>query len=82
MFELFEEDMDQVEVKWLPRSDFAGRVVVVGPPAAVIPVPDDLIVCDWCGAVIEDDPVAVVGSDAVCRDCLKGLGYEDSTDKR
>jgi len=65
--------MDQVEVKWLPRSAFAGRVVVVGPPAAAIPVPDDLIVCDWCGAVIEDDLVAVVSDDAVCRQCLSAI---------
>jgi formylmethanofuran dehydrogenase subunit E len=70
MFELFEEDMDQVEVKWLPRSAFAGRVVIVGPPVMIIPVPDDFIVCDWCGAVIKDDPVAVIGTDAVCGQCL------------
>jgi formylmethanofuran dehydrogenase subunit E len=66
------EDMDEtkVQVEWRPRSAFSGRVIVIGPPAAVIPVPDDFIVCDWCGEPIEDDPVAVVEGDAVCRRCL------------
>ena len=67
-------DRPEIPVEWRPRSAFAGRVVVVGPPVTVIPVPDDLIVCDWCGELIEDDPVAVIGgTDAVCKQCLESV---------
>jgi len=63
-------DESKIQVEWRSRSAFAGRVVVVGPPTTIIPVPDDLIVCDWCGDIINDDPVAVVLGDAIYRRCL------------
>jgi len=41
---------------------------------SVIPVPDDVILCDFCNEQITEFPVPVVwGTHAVCTGCLKRM---------
>ena len=53
--------------EWWEKEDYKGRVIVIND--TVIPVPDDAIQCDICGAEIVVFPVKVVDAYTLCKNC-------------
>lgn len=63
-------------VEWWPKEKFRGRVTEVYTQGSHdrIPVPDDVILCDFCNVSIVEFPVPVVwGTHAVCNKCLERI---------
>ena len=47
--------------------------IIGGPEVVSIPVPDDVIVCDFCNSQISEFPVPVYLGSALCQKCLAEL---------
>jgi len=47
--------------------------ILGGPEVASIPVPDDVILCDFCNAQITEFPVPVYLGNALCAKCFGEL---------
>lgn len=47
--------------------------IMGGPEIVSIPVPDDVILCDFCNAKITGFPVPIYLGNALCPKCFKGL---------
>jgi len=63
----------KTKVEWWPKEKFRNRATEIFAAETYdrIPIPDDVILCDFCNSEIEEFPVPVVwGTHAVCSDCL------------
>lgn len=75
--EVFDEPEDSIVMQ--PRSSFRDRETVISTwpdngqePEVLnrIPIPDELILCDFCNAEIDNDPVPVLNNSyALCEGC-------------
>lgn len=66
--------MAKVAVEWVDRLESTGRATVIssGGAVTVIPVPDDLWLCDLCNEEIRDIRlIPVVAGYALCRSCAR-----------
>jgi len=65
----------RTKVEWWKEEDFKGRVTQIVSPGEVtiIPIPDDVVLCDFCNEEITEYPVPVVGSYALCGVCFKDI---------
>ena len=63
------------DLEFWDKEKFRDRSLKImgGPEIVSIPVPMDVIVCDFCNDQISEFPVAVYLGNALCRRCLKGL---------
>jgi len=82
----------KAKVEWWEKEDFHGRSTRVYTAEStedfiaernlklvgVSPVPDDVILCDFCNVKIEEFPVPVMrGTYALCKECLENVKKED-----
>ena len=72
-------------VQWWDREDFRGRVTKhitfekLGGPETLVgvyPIPDSLIICDFCNEDIEDFPCIVWHGYALCPKCRQKIKVE------
>jgi len=65
----------EVKVEWWPKEKFAGRATEIFTATSYdrIPMPDDVILCDFCNERITEFPVPVVWNHALCKVCLKNI---------
>jgi len=65
----------RTKVEWWPKEKFANRVteIISSTHYNRIPIPDDVILCDFCNERIEEFPVPVMGTYALCKKCLKDI---------
>jgi len=64
----------ETKVEWWPEEKFRNRATEIFTPSSYdrIPVPDNLIICDFCNEDIVEFPVPVLwGTHAVCPKCLE-----------
>jgi len=70
------KDFEKLEdLEFWGKEKFKGRSLKIfgGPEAVFIPVPDDVILCDFCNAQITEFPVPVYLGNALCQKCFKEL---------
>ncbi len=84
--------MDEIaqRVEWWGRERFTNRTMTITGidekdghthiDKETIRVSDNEIVCDLCNRDITEFPCAVVGSNAVCRECQKGVYHVEEGD--
>lgn len=55
------------------KDDFRGRETVILSNGGIdrIPIPDDVIICDYCNAEIDEFPVPVINGNALCQKCYQ-----------
>lgn len=73
----------EAKVEWWEKEHFQNRVTQIISPGEVvnIPIPDDVILCDFCNDRITEFPVPVVwGTHALCGECLKNTEKEGGED--
>jgi len=65
----------KVKVEWWPKEKFRNRVteVISSGQHDRIPIPDDVVLCDFCNEQIKEFPVPVMGTYALCKVCLKSI---------
>ncbi len=77
----------RVPVEWWEKEHFRGRSSGVYSAdnvedllsgrnltsISVIPIPDNVVLCDFCNERIEEFPVPVVSNYAVCKECFKNM---------
>lgn len=66
----------EATVQWWSKEDFKNRVTTVISPtsSATIPIPDDVVLCDFCNTRITEFPVPVVwGTHALCKKCFNDM---------
>ena len=65
----------RTKIEWWPKEKFAGRVtkVISSSSYQQIPIPDDVILCDFCNERITEFPVPVMGTYALCKVCFKNI---------
>lgn len=75
----------RTEVQWWEVEDFKGRATEIYSmddglkPSELlqsIPIPDDVVLCDFCNEGIEEFPVPVVGNYALCKECFERIKKE------
>lgn len=67
----------KTRVEWWPEEKFRNRATEIFTTETYdrIPIPDDVIICDFCNGNITEFPVPVLqGTHALCNDCLKRMG--------
>lgn len=67
-------------VEWWEKEDFKNRVTSItsGGHTTTIPIPDDVVLCDFCNVEIKEFPVPVVrGTHAVCNECLESIQVKE-----
>lgn len=69
------EKKDFEDLEFWDKEKFRDRSLKImgGPEIVSIPVPDDVILCDFCNDQISEFPVAVYLGNALCRRCFKEL---------
>lgn len=63
-------------LEWKSWSELRGRSIkLIGADGVmgVVPVPDDLFLCDFCNERILEDPIPVFEGHALCRKCMKRI---------
>ncbi len=65
----------RTKIEWWPKEKFANRVteIISATQYDRIPIPDDVVLCDFCNEKIEEFPVPVMGTYALCKRCLKSI---------
>lgn len=77
----------EAKVEWWPKEKFTGRVTEMYTAksgedllrgtnlelVSSIPIPDDVILCDFCNDEITEFPVPVVWNHALCKVCFKNI---------
>ncbi len=65
----------KTKIEWWPKEKFGGRVteVVSSTHYDRIPIPDDVVLCDFCNERIEEFPVPVMGTYALCKRCFEDI---------
>jgi len=69
----------RTKIEWWNKEDFKGRVteVISADSHQRIPIPDDLVLCDFCNDRITEFPVPVMrGTHALCKKCYENLKKE------
>ena len=63
------------DLEFWDKEKFKNRSLKVmgGPEVVSIPVPDDVILCDFCNVQITEFPVAVYLGNVLCPKCFKEL---------
>jgi len=63
----------RTRIDWWPKELFSGREIAIYTEKGKqsIPVPDESIICDMCNDSIEEFPVPVMGSYALCKSCYE-----------
>ncbi len=69
------EKKDFEDLEFWDKEKFKNRSLKImgGPEIVSIPVPDDVILCDFCNGQISEFPVAVYLGNALCPKCFKEL---------
>ena len=68
-------------IRWMDEVDFKGRVTKIYSGKnfnslvleEVIPVPDNIVLCDFCNERIQQYPVPVFHDHALCPQCYKDM---------
>ena len=62
-------------VEWWDKEKFQNRAteLVSANSYTKIPIPDDIVLCDFCNERITEFPVPVVGTYALCKTCLEDI---------
>lgn len=66
----------KTKVEWWEREKFRNRATEIHAAGSYkrIPIPDDVVLCDFCNYRIAEFPVPVLwGTHALCRECLKRI---------
>lgn len=66
-------------IEWWDEEKFRNRVTEIYSPGSYrrIPIPDNVILCDFCNTRITEFPVAVMrGTHALCKECFESLKKE------
>lgn len=81
----------RTEVQWWLQDKFVNRTTKIYSGNDFdhmkldkqIPIPDRLVICDFCDSEIHDFPVAVLwnGSYALCEKCFKDIQIDTNTGK-
>jgi len=75
----------KTKIEWWEKSDFQGRSTDIytmndklqaEEQVAHIPIPDGVVLCDFCNEKIIEFPVAVMGSYALCKKCYEDIKKE------
>ncbi len=63
------------KVEWWDKEKFRNRSteLISASSYTKIPIPDDVVLCDLCNKQIEEFPVPVVGTYALCKGCLDSI---------
>jgi len=67
------EDFENIEgLEFWDKERFKNRSLKImgGPEVVSIPVPDNVVICDFCNAQITEFPVPVYLGNALCQKCL------------
>lgn len=70
------ESFEKIEhFEFWDKERFKNRSLKImgGPKIVSIPVPDDVILCDFCNTQITEFPVAVYLGNALCSKCFREL---------
>ena len=70
------EPLEKIEgLEFWDEERFKNRSLKImgGPEVVFIPVPDDVILCDFCNTQITKFPVAVYLGNALCQKCFREL---------
>ena len=70
------KDFEGIEdLEFWDKEKFRDRSLKImgGPEIVSIPVPDDVILCDFCNTQITEFPVPVYLGNALCPKCFKEL---------
>jgi len=59
------------DLEFWSKRRFKNRSIKIDPGGVEIPVPDDVVLCDFCKERITEFPVAVYLGNALCNRCLK-----------
>jgi len=62
----------RTKIEWWPKEKFRNRVteVISSTHYDRIPIPDDIVLCDFCNEQITEFPVPVMGTYALCKKCF------------
>ena len=65
-------------VEWWSKERFQGRdtKLISATRYKRIPIPDNVVLCDFCNTRITEFPVPVVGTYALCKTCLEDMQKE------
>ena len=65
----------RTRVEWWGKEMFQGRAteVISATEYTRIPIPDSVVLCDFCNTEITEFPVPVVGTYALCKGCLENI---------
>lgn len=69
----------RTKVEWWPKEKFRNRATEIFTAHSYnrIPIPDDVVLCDFCNKRITEFPVPVAwGTYALCAECLEGITRE------
>ena len=67
------ENMEGLEFWGEERFKNRSLKIIGGPKVVSIPVPDDVVLCDFCNDQITEFPVSVYLGNALCPKCLAEL---------
>ncbi len=69
----------RTKVEWWDKKIFFGRVtgIISAGWHDRIPIPDDVVLCDFCNVQITEFPVPVVDTCALCKTCLENIQEGD-----
>ncbi len=63
----------RTKVEWWPKEKFTNKAIEVISSTSYqrIPVPDDVVLCDFCNERIKEFPVPVINNYALCKVCFE-----------
>lgn len=70
----------KTKIEWWDKEHFRNRNTEIYSASGVhtvIPIPDDVILCDFCNERIEEFPVPVMGTYALCKSCFEEIKKEE-----
>ena len=65
----------KTKIEWWPEEKFRGRATELISASSYkrIPIPDTVVLCDLCNERIEEFPVPVMGTYALCKKCFEDV---------
>lgn len=66
----------RTKIEWWDKEKFRNRAteIISSDSYQRIPIPDDVILCDFCNDRITEFPVSVMrGTYALCKECFEGI---------
>ena len=76
------EEIEDLEFWNKERFKNRSLKVMGGPEVISIPVPDDVVVCDFCNVQITEFPVPVYLGNALCQKCFRELKEDIKNEKK